>query len=154
MVQNPLHQISELVKILSEPLIANKQLKENLEKIKQKNNKQKEILKYYQNSLEKCRKSYSYEQGNYESQLLNTRTLAENYEKQLKLVTEEKNEITYNREQIELIYKEISILKDKLQLLNKNKNIRKNIKSSSTISSLKHQAFKLQEKLKSCKFTK
>ena len=148
-----MHELGSLVDELSAPLIINAKYKEQLNKAVEDNFKSQEMLNYYETALEKCKSSYNYEQENYSSQILNIRTLVANYEKQIEILSQEKSEIASYREQIILLNNEISILKDRLSLLNKNKDIRKKIKSSSKISLLKHQAYKLQEKLKSCKFS-
>lgn len=143
-----LNEILPYVEALTKPLERNVELRKELKKIKESNNKDLEILKYYQSALEKSKKSFSYERELYDCQILNMRTLAENYERQIALLGEERSEISYYREQIILIRNEIAILEDKLNLIIKNKELRKQIASDSKVSILKHEAFKLQEKLK------
>jgi dTDP-4-amino-4,6-dideoxygalactose transaminase len=152
MDENIFEQFVPVLNPIYESINKNAALKAQLSKVKQENLQQKEILSYYQGALEKCKISYQQEQENYNNQILNIRNLSKNYETQIKSLSEEKSEITYYRDQIQLIRNEILILQDKLLLLKSLEKIQTNIKPSSKISLLKHQAYKLELELKSYKF--
>ena len=146
--------ISSLIETLTKPIKENSYLKQKLKKIQKENQRQSQVLSYYQSALKNYIESYHIQQENYNQQITSLRILSENYENQIKSLFEQKNETVCFQDQIQLISNEIVILEDKLGLLHKNNQIKKNFENDSKISILKHQAFKLQEKLKSCRFVK